>query len=54
MAKRTFWKQAECHRDELADIMTTHNLKPNKCHITYVGRNRILIVWVDKEVENEE
>ena len=54
MPKRIFWKQIVVSQDQLADRLTALNFQPNKFHLVYVDFERILIVYVDKEVPNVE
>lgn len=52
MPKRYIWKQMIVRQDQLADTVTAHNFQPGKFQICYVDFERILIIYVDKEVQN--
>jgi len=55
MPKRTIWKQASFTREEdVAPYLTAHNLQPNKFKLVGLGRGRILLVYVEKEIPNVE
>lgn len=52
MPKRIFWKQMVVQRGKLADTLTALNFQPGKFQITDVGSGNILILYVDKEIQN--
>lgn len=54
MSKRIFWKQTVLEVKELASWLTTHNLQESKFKITYMQPGIVLLVWVDKEIPNNE
>lgn len=54
MPKRIFWEQTVIETGKLSDWLTTHNLQPNKFKICYMQENIVLVVYIDKEIPNEE
>ena len=54
MAKRTFWKLKLVRADQLEEWLTAHNLQPSKFKIYHSSPGWVGVVYVEKEVANEE
>ena len=52
MGKRTIWKHTILSVNDIANWLTTHNLKQNKFHLCNLTEDVVLVVYVDKEVPN--
>ena len=54
MPKRVIWKQMTVKQDELAKLLTVHNLQARQFAIAYIDNGLVLVVYIDKEIPNVE